>query len=247
VKKGADRGGGRWLAGVDGCPAGWLAIYKCLDNGALEAVLLKEFQELFNLAEKLVLAGVDMPIGLLSEARPGGRECDQAARKVLGWPKSSSVFSPPVRAALGARTYQEAIRLNRESSPYGLGISRQAFGILPKLREMDSFITPRRQETIKEVHPELSFRVLNNGRAVKEKKSGFAGIKARLEVLAVQGLDVYEKVRPQWPKKKVGDSDIVDAAAALLSAERVHSGRALRLPGDKPPRDKRGLLMEIWY
>jgi predicted RNase H-like nuclease len=246
VKKEAALVKGRWLAGVDGCRAGWVAVLKSLDNGKMETVLLAELKELFIIVEEPVLVGVDTPIGLLSEARPGGRECDQAARRIMGRVKSSSVFSPPVRAALRAETYDEALRLNRASSRHGLGISRQTFGLFPKLRELDSLMNPGRQEVIKEVHPEVSFQVLNNGRAVAEKKKSPAGIGKRRELLAARGLDVYDQARPQWLKKEVADSDILDAAAVLFSAERIHLGRAIRLPGDDPPRDEKGLLMEIW-
>lgn len=247
VKKKPVRKEGRWLAGVDGCPAGWVTVSKCLADGSLEVELIRKLEDLFRPPREVVLAGVDMPIGLLSQARPGGRECDRAARKTLGPSKSSSVFSPPVRKALRAGSYEEALRLNRESSGHGLGISRQAFGLLPKLRELESIITPGRQRVIREVHPELSFWAMNNGRAVREKKSGIKGLAKRGDLLSAHGLDIYDKARPRWPKRMVGDSDILDAAAALFSAERIYFGQAVRLPAGEPPRDEKGLLMEIWY
>jgi predicted RNase H-like nuclease len=34
-------------------------------------------------------------------------------------------------------------------------MSHQAFGILPKIREVDQLMTPEVQETVREIHPEL--------------------------------------------------------------------------------------------
>ena len=96
VKKEPVREEGRWLAGVDGCPSGWVAVFRSLTDGSLEVELIRKLEDLFRPPREVVLVGLDMPIGLLSQARPGGRECDREARKNLGPSKSSSVFSPPV-------------------------------------------------------------------------------------------------------------------------------------------------------
>jgi predicted RNase H-like nuclease len=39
--------------------------------------------------------------------------------------------------------------------------------------------------------------------------------------------------------------DVLDALAMLWTAQRISSGRALRLPA-APETDSRGLLMEMW-
>ena len=41
--------------------------------------------------------------------------------------------------------------------------------------------------------------------------------------------------------------DVVDACVLAHVANRIHRGSAVRLPAAKPPRDRRGLRMEIWY
>jgi predicted RNase H-like nuclease len=64
------------------------------------------------------LVVVDIPIGSLEQARPGGGQCDQQARDALGWPRRNSVFSPSARPALYATEYREAIELN------GQGLSK---------------------------------------------------------------------------------------------------------------------------
>ena len=52
---------------------------------------------------------IDISIGLTDS--PDQRECDFEARRALG-PRRSSVFTPPSRAALEARSYREASTLN---------------------------------------------------------------------------------------------------------------------------------------
>ena len=44
---------------------------------------------------------VDVPIGLLSVAKTGGRSCDVLARKILGFPRSSSVGFSYISDVLG--------------------------------------------------------------------------------------------------------------------------------------------------
>lgn len=118
---------------------------------------------------------IDVPIGLLDQAVPGGRGCDKAARVLLGQPRGRSVFSPPARPTLRARRFEEALRLNRATSPHALGISRQSFGILPKIREVDELITPGLQDRILEVHPELVFYELNDAKPLVESKKSRKG------------------------------------------------------------------------
>lgn len=72
----------------------------------------------------MVLA-IDIPIGLTAH---GPRDCDILARKLLRAPRASSVFPAPVRAVLGATTYQEAT--SRSEAACGQRMSQQAFGIL---------------------------------------------------------------------------------------------------------------------
>ena len=60
---------------------------------------------------------------------------------LLGSPRAGSVFPIPVRSALSARDYEEACAINAESSVHGLRLARQAFGLFPKLRQVD--VEPR--------------------------------------------------------------------------------------------------------
>ncbi|MGH8614797.1 MAG: DUF429 domain-containing protein, partial [Gammaproteobacteria bacterium] len=94
-----------WLAGVDGCRGGWFVVLFHRTRASpgladLRFVLCRSFSELVNLRENPSPIALDIPIGLLDQAQPGGRSCDRAARALLGRGRASSVFTPPTRAAL---------------------------------------------------------------------------------------------------------------------------------------------------
>src|ERR1035438_675717 len=138
-----------FVAGVDGCRAGWVRF-------AVEVPLLAISVDVVDLAEllrnrpsDLACLGIDIPIGLID----GSRACDKAARKLLGQPRGSSVFPAPCRAALGAQTYAEASEINRQKTTRGL--SQQAWGIAPKIKQVDDAITSDCQRWAFEVHPEM--------------------------------------------------------------------------------------------
>src|SRR5450759_4241933 len=96
------------IAGVDGCAAGWIVVQRDTESGRSSWCLASA-----GLASGVRrLSSVFIPIGLLDAALPGGRACDMAARKLLGPKRGSSVFPPPVRAALDCRTYPEALQAN---------------------------------------------------------------------------------------------------------------------------------------
>ena len=123
------------FVGVDGCPGGWVAsVFNNSDFKWYKAHQISELKSVLDLASIVLL---DMPIGLLTKYRPGGRVCDQLARKLLPRHKKSSIFSAPSRSVLNQTDYDNCKRiLNSE----GGGISLQSFHLLPKIREIDSFI-----------------------------------------------------------------------------------------------------------
>ncbi len=241
--------GREFVAGVDGCPGGWLAVIAEAGRFATARVeLLERFEDVLDLPEAPRTIAVDIPIGLADVTGPGGRRCDAETRKRLG-PRQSSVFSIPARAAVFAETYDEARRQALANSNPPRSVARQAFAIFPKIREMDLFMTPALQNRIFECHPELSFRELNGGAPMslpKHVKSAASrpGLDQRCELLERVGFDPGLLRHNPWPRKLVGPDDVVDACVLAWSAARIHAGRHIRLPAD-PPVDARGLRMEI--
>ncbi len=226
------------VAGVDSCPGGWLAVIVTFyeEVVAEEHFLLGSFNELSELDSPPSYIAVDIPVGLLDEPVQGGRECDRAARKVLGRPRSSSVFSPPVRPSLDCRTFEEA----RE---YGLNL--QSFGILPKVRELDRIMTPGLQSRIREAHPEICFFTLAGLAPAQAGKKKAEGRNERAALLDQYFFQVEEGLG-SFPTSKATADDILDAYACAWTAMRLFRGEAGCLPDD-PPRDAKGLQMAIWY
>src|SRR5262245_33324116 len=139
------------LYGIDGCRGGWVVAEGDAHRLVPSLRLVKDLCSLFDDASGCTIA-IDIPIGL-SECEPRG--CDVAARQLLRPLRSSSVFSPPARPALSARTFEEAQILNREA--LGVGMTRQCFCIMAKIRDVDALMSPERQCHVREVHPEVTF------------------------------------------------------------------------------------------
>jgi predicted RNase H-like nuclease len=226
------------IAGVDSCPGGWLAVLVTFYEEVVEErhLLVESFAQLSDIASPPSHIAVDIPIGLLVSPVQGGRECDRAARKVLGRPRSSSVFSPPVRAALQCETFEKARAYD---------LNRQSFGILPKVRELDGIMTPTLQTRIREAHPEVSFFTMAGLVPAQAAKKRAEGREERIALVDRHFFQVREGLASFPPSKATAD-DILDAYACAWTAMRIFRGEAGCLPDD-PPRDERGLQMAIWY
>src|SRR5215470_1034159 len=163
-----------FVAGVDGCRAGWVTFKVEIPSLATSVEVLDLPKLLSRRPGDLLCLAIDIPIGLLN----GSRACDKAARKLLGQPRGCSVFAAPCRPALGAQTYAEASSINRQKTTRGL--SQQAWGIAPKIKQVDDAITSDCQQWAFEVHPEVCFWALNQRRPMKHKKKTSDGSSERL-------------------------------------------------------------------
>lgn len=230
------------VAGVDGTGNGWCVVIWDGIGRAPVARLIAHLTDLDYLGQ-LDAVAIDMPIGLPDVACKGGRACDRAARKLLG-PRRSSVFSPPARAALTAADYPAALACNRASGPDGVGLSKQAYNLFPKLREIDAWITPHKQAWVHEVHPELAFTVLARGRPMRHAKRTADGATERAAALATAGLNPVRAMVADVPG--ASRDDRLDALVLAWMARRIADGKGRSLPSN-PPRDSRGLRMEIVY
>lgn len=229
------------LAGIDGCPGGWLCVLWSLDVDRLEAHLLSRIDEVVALDPRPDLVMIDIPIGLM---RFGSRQCDLEARVLLGWPRSSSVFPAPIRPVLAATSYAEACSIGMKNERKKL--SRQSWAILGKVHEVDTFLrsNPECQGWIREVHPEVSFWCWNSRTPMGHGKKSALGFAEREKMILDHFREAYLRLRTNVPSGQFGRDDLMDAFAALWTAERAHSGKALVLPPN-PPRDEYGLRMEI--
>ena len=86
-------------------------------------------------------------------------------------------------------------------------MSHQAFGILPKIREVDQFMTPEVQETVREVHPEVCFYGLT-GHPMRHKKKSADGKAERLRVLQDEFSGI-ERALSMFPRRQVASDDVL--------------------------------------
>jgi predicted RNase H-like nuclease len=219
----------RWI-GVDGCRGGWIAaaIYA---EGWRDFRIVGRIGELDIDPRDRVL--IDSPIGLPASGR---RACDLAARAMLGSARSR-VFLDARRPLLKHRSYAAA---NRWGKRDGAGVSRQLWNILPKIAELDRFVTPERQGAIREAHPELAFARLNGGAVLPGKKTR-EGRALRRDLIEAGGFDAIDAWFARLRGSGAAADDLLDACALALAAReprRVEGAREI---------DARGLRMEIWY
>lgn len=231
------------IAGVDGCPAGWICVVKDRGSESIEAVICRRSQELLQVIERCELVAIDIPIGL-SESGP--RVCDQAARKILGR-RRSSIFPAPIRQALDADSWEWACEITKGID--GRKVSKQAWGIYGKIKQIDVLLgnNDTLRPCLREVHPELSFTAWNGNMPLVFGKKQPQGKQERLRLISANyGHKPLEGIRATLPRKDVADDDLYDAFAALWTTERMARGEAVRIPRD-PPVDAMGLNMAIWY
>jgi predicted RNase H-like nuclease len=151
------------------------------------------------------------------------------------------VFAAPCRAALSAATHAAASEFNREKT--GRGLSQQAFGIIPKIKQVDDAITPDPQHWAFEVHPEVCFWALNQRQPMRHNKKTSDGVSERIALLRPLFPDIDRHLANRT--LRVGADDLLDAAAAAWTALRWNRNEAESVCS--PERDPRSLATTIWY
>ena len=190
---------------------------------------------------------VDIPIGL---SRDGFRACDRAARPLLGQ-RSSSVFPVPPRLALSPLSYGE---LNLASKAHcGKGISKQAFYLLPKIREAEALLRSPNSDGADwlETHPELCFSSFNGAVPMEDNKKTEAGFCERKSVLArhipARTIDrLLRNLMASVPRAQCARDDMLDALVCGVVARLDATGRGC-LPLGQQDFDEVGLPMRICY
>jgi threonine dehydratase/predicted RNase H-like nuclease len=238
-----------WVAGVDGCKAGWIAALMPLSGDAAPRfVVVKRLVDLLDGPDTPLVLAIDMPIGLPERVAGSGRGPEQLVRPLLGQ-RQCSVFSIPARAAVEANDYSEACRLALATSQPPRKVSKQGFHLFPKIREIDGLLRaePGLRDRIREVHPELAFATMSGAplRYPKKIKGAInpAGMAERRGLLIAAGMAAAIVAAPA-PKGAAAD-DALDALAALVVARHIAAGRGKPFP-DPPGRDSHGIPVAIW-
>jgi predicted RNase H-like nuclease len=207
--------------GLDGCPGGWVCA------SATGVTVVRNLSEVLQRTGAVI--GIDMPIGLPAG---GARASDRLARQFLPG-RASTIFSTPTRDLIDVGDYAATNAASR--ARHGRGISKQAFNLFARIRELDAFVTAADEERVAEIHPECSFRQMT-GQVLVSKHTP-AGLISRREAIVERFGEVPERV----PGAK--SDDILDAYAVLWSATRFSRGEHRTLSDGA--RDERGLLMRI--
>lgn len=240
---------GPWLAGVDGCRAGWIVALVRPAGDEVRVRVVPRFLDVVQAPEAPAIVAIDMPIGLPDRIPPTGRGPEQAVRPLLGG-RQSSVFSVPSRAAVYAPDFREACRIALATSDPPRQVSIYLFMIAPKICEVDQALRADAalMARVFECHPEVAFWRLNGDRALTEPKKVKGvpygpGLALRRRLLIAAGLPAAVVEAP--PPRGAAPDDLLDALACAAIARRVHAGTARPFP-DPPPRDGYGLRMAIW-
>jgi predicted RNase H-like nuclease len=139
------------LAGVDGCPGGWVCIVYDPDTSSFTIGLFRTAAALLAHDSKISVMAIDMPIGLVDTGR---RQCDELARNMLG-PRHVCVSNAPIRPALYAPSRLAASAITQNAA--GRGVGSNEWALYPKIINLDVVITPAHQEWCFEIHPEICF------------------------------------------------------------------------------------------
>ena len=209
------------MKGIDGTTNGWITA-----EHTGETWKINFYEKLSEIDFDQAL--IDIPIGLSDDST---RKCDEEARDFLAPERHYSIFNCPVRDAVYADNYEEACDINEEKT--GKRISKQAWNIVPKIREADKEAQKR---NLKESHPEVFFKSLDKD-SIIESKSSEKGLKDRKEVLERFG---DTSVIEDFEGKDVTEDDIIDAMVLSI-------GSRLKLESipEDPDNDSQGLEMSI--
>jgi predicted RNase H-like nuclease len=238
-----------WVAGVDGCPAGWLVVLQDMSRTMPPlARIVGSFADILALAEAPSVIAIDMPIGLPERTSIGGRAPGVAARSKLG-PRQSSVFAVPARPAVMASSYAEACAIALETSDPPRKISKQAWNLFPRIREIDALMSSELQQRVYECHPEVAFWAMQGKQPLGEPKKVKSrpyepGLALRRRLLAGAGFPAEFLTVTTFRPSAAGADDFLDACACAWTAGRILAGTACTFPSE-PPLDPRGLRQEI--
>jgi predicted RNase H-like nuclease len=227
------------LAGAIPVSTGWLVASAKLQGATIapeDPRVEKTFLELLDYKPAYQAIALFAPIGLFDGPVAQGRACEREARRLLGMPRAAAIASAPARPALSEGTYDEAAAAN------GGHLSPVRWRQMAKIVEVDSVIAPYWQRKVFEVHPELSFFQMADDRPLRYPKRTRVGLEERRRLLEARLPGAERITHATLPR--VGEAQLVDAAACLWTARRIASRAISRLP-ENPEWDALGLRMEL--
>lgn len=235
------------VAGVDGCPNGWVAV--ALNEGIGTVIQAQNFPELLgqlNMAETIL---IDMPIGLASNKAEEAYRPERMARRFIP-NKGTSIFNAPAEQAAYCTDYTDANMKNRDI--LGKGLSKQSYYICQKIRELDTFIKehPFQGSKLMESHPEVCFaRLASDKKPILHHKRTSVGQQKRLELLQSYAHDVVEAVKKELSSstelQRIAD-DVIDATCLAIVAMYGVENEFQTIPVE-PRKNGHNISMQMVY
>ena len=173
---------------------------------------------------------VAAPVGYPGSAHAAYRTCDREARRLLRW-RSSSISKVPTRSAL----LGDPPRLE--------GLDVVTLSRIVAFRQVGLEMSPYRQRTVYEGHPELSFFQINGESPLQWSKHRDEGREERRDLLTKRIPGIQRFLDEPGPAPL---THRFDAAALMWTARRVQGRAAKRIPADAE-WDSEGLRMEYVY
>jgi predicted RNase H-like nuclease len=224
--------------GVDARGRGAFTGVEIGEHGYRRAVELDRVEATFEHGVDAAAIAFDVPIGHddPNGERGGERACEQAMRELLGeaaFEERVLAYPPPVvfeeaSTFPSARDRCEAEGWPRLAKP--IFFARERLEALERRAVNDSRVV--------EVHPELSFAVLNRQQGgsgpLEHYGEGWAAANERLELFQAAGLSPETTL----DEANAHPRSVLDAAIAAWTARRVAQGEARVFP-EQPPSDPR--------
>ena len=214
------------VLGADGCKGGAWVIAMLDGEGELSWHAARDTAVLLALADEYDADAVALDVAIGLPSLGGRRACDDLARARLG-ARRSSVFAAPPREVLECASYAEA-------RPLAPSLSAQAFGLVPRIREVDAALRVRGAEVhqrVVECHPEVAFAAMCAGRLELAPKKSAAGALQRIALLE----EALDDDLPTDPPPTAALDDALDAAVCALVASRWAVGEADVLGDEHDP------------
>lgn len=128
----------------------------------------------------------------------------------------------------------------------GRGLTKQAFHLLPKIKQVDDFLirNPRVAGRIREVHPEVSFALWSGEQPMRFNKTKSEGQRERERLIDREWPGERKRLVQELRGNRFAADDLNGACAALWSARRIAGGHARVFPDDIE-RDSKSLQMRI--
>lgn len=154
----------------------------------------------------------------------------------------------PCREAVYAESYEKACKINKKLT--GKSISKQAWNIIPKIRDIDIFLIKNKifREKVREAAPEVCFQALTGSpmRYSKKNHEGFSERMKALKRVCLAANKIADSALSKYRRKEIAKDDILDALVAVVTAKIGQEYGFHYIPCE-PEKDSEGLNIQMVF